>query len=88
MIRVFFSLDTERDRELKVDLNALVMGLRKEGVRNINENNASEMIINKTSTDGRLKVRLIFERLSGKLMDKTNVEIKNIGYVLMLGYKE
>lgn len=83
-----FSLDTRRGSELKVDLNALVMDLRKKGVQNINENNASKMIINKISTDGRLKVRLIFERLSGKVTEKTGVEMKNISYVLMLGFKE
>lgn len=82
-----FSISTVGSKKVDFDLSALVDDLRKRSVRNISESNASEMVLNKTSSDGRLKVRIILEQLTGNVTKKEGVKVTNIRYVLMLGFK-
>ncbi|MCK5334685.1 MAG: DUF4153 domain-containing protein, partial [Gammaproteobacteria bacterium] len=70
----FFSINSKTGGRIEFDLGAFVLDLRERGIRDTSQSNSSELTLNKSSSDGRLKVRLIIEQLNGKIRKKNDVD--------------
>lgn len=82
-----FIIRDENKSKIEVDLTGFIRSLQDKGIKKINSTNASEMIINKTSPNGRLKARIVFEKISAKIK-KGDYKLTNIRYLLMLNINE
>ena len=67
-----------------INLEALVLSLKSNNIKKITEENYEKMIMDKTSTNGKFKVRVVVENLTGKISAKSKVIITNFKYVLMI----
>lgn len=82
------SITRNNGERIEFDLEALVLSLRKEGVRHITVKNSDKLKLIKVSETGGFKAHLVLEMLSGKVKDNKEVTIRNLRYFLMLGFND
>ena len=76
------------DDQVELNLNNFVWDLMAQNIKTKTRDNEDKFIFTKSSKHNSFNVRLILENISGKVMDKNNLKIKNVRYVVLLKFKD
>lgn len=68
------------------DLDKLVRDLKSRNIKVFTKNNSHELSLKKTSRNGKIRAKVIFEKINGKIEDQENISIINVKYVLLLSF--
>lgn len=68
------------------DLDKLVRDLKSRNIRVFTKNNSHELSLKKTSRNEKIRAKVIFEKINGKIEDQENISITNVKYVLLLSF--
>lgn len=81
-----FVFETEPGEIAEFDLARLILELRQQNILQTAANALDNLTITQTSTNGRFKVRLLLERIYGKITKANRVDITSVSFILMLKF--
>ena len=79
-----FTILRPSGEQLAFDLKEMVLALHEQGIDRVSEKDKEKVVMIKESKTSNFKARIVFETLSGNIIDNKQVTFYNLKYVLMI----
>lgn len=80
------TIKTKAGERVVFDLDDFIRGLRKQNITQITQANLDRLTLTKSSAKRRLRARLLFEQIKGKVAEGNEIKITSMRFVLMLKF--
>lgn len=83
-----YIVETEAGDRVRFDIAGLIRSLREQHITTLTQADKDKLTLMGNSRSGRLKARLILERISGSMSEKHAINITNLQYLLLLKFND